>query len=76
MSVLPLFLRLTDGHMLQDHVPSAATLALQAGPDHYRPHWDDANERVKLLVQSAKIFQKYESHRKLLERYGGSLGKY
>jgi hypothetical protein len=24
-------------------------------------------------VQSAKSFQKYESHRKLLERYGGSL---
>ena len=24
--------------MLQDHVPNAATLAFQAGPDHYRPH--------------------------------------
>jgi len=34
---------------------------------------DDAKERAKLSVQSAKSFQKYESHRKLLERCGGSL---
>ena len=26
---------------------------------------DDAKERAKLLVQSAKIFQKYESHRNI-----------
>ena len=34
---------------------------------------DGAKERAKLLVQSTKSFQKDESHRKLLERYGGSL---
>ena len=34
-SVLP---SIDNGHMLQDHVPSAATFVFHAGPDHFRPH--------------------------------------
>ena len=34
-AVLP---SIDNGHMLQDHSPSAATFVFVAGPDYYRPH--------------------------------------
>ena len=38
-SILP---AIDNGHMVQDHVPSAATFAFQAAADYYRQHYKRA----------------------------------